>query len=461
MTIHLDSQARLPQCAELRSSLRHAGLAGAFAGVSALRSAVGSPGPRSGSCAELRRLFGHAGLSGVFAGVSAPPSAVGFLGARLDSGRIGSVASNRSFDQCAQPLQHAGDILGGDELLEDNAVQREPDQVAQALIVHPKALQLHGDGVAVGLIVAVCQRAQFRSATGLEQEFVLERLNPGIAVGKRLDTDCELVDCERRAEHVRSAQTRVDRELHRLRDEVITGSEVVPDQGMGDAGFGRNRAVGERSQPALGDDGDRCPQKCDTSRNLVHGFERTQSSAGGRSRRVCCGWYSRWTMKVTIRPILEREVAQLDDFLYLAIHQPDPARPIPRSVLDAPEVAAYTKDWGAPDDRCLVAVADGPILGAVWTRILAGAVRGYGNIDAETPEFTISVRSEHRGKGIGTRLMQRMLEVLAEQGYRQASLSVQKSNPALSLYERFGFRRTADHKGELIMVRSLSTSTDE
>lgn len=103
-------------------------------------------------------------------------------------------------------------------------------------------------------------------------------------------------------------------------------------------------------------------------------------------------------LDTTIRPLEASEVAQLADFLYLAIHQPDPDNLIPRSVLIVPEVAAYIEAWGKPDDVCLVAVKEQRLIGAVWTRIIVGAVRGNGHIDALTPEFSVSVLPVCRGE---------------------------------------------------------------
>jgi GNAT superfamily N-acetyltransferase len=39
-------------------------------------------------------------------------------------------------------------------------------------------------------------------------------------------------------------------------------------------------------------------------------------------------------------------------------------------------------------------------------------------VDGDTPSFAISLYKEYRGKGIGTELMRRMLELLKAQGYR-------------------------------------------
>ena len=88
------------------------------------------------------------------------------------------------------------------------------------------------------------------------------------------------------------------------------------------------------------------------------------------------------------------------------------------------------------------------MIGAVWTRIM----KDYGHVDDDTPSLAISLYREHRGKGIGTALMQRMLDLLKEQGYRQASLAVQKANYAVRMYEKLGFRVVDENSEEYIMV---------
>lgn len=51
---------------------------------------------------------------------------------------------------------------------------------------------------------------------------------------------------------------------------------------------------------------------------------------------------------------------------------------------------------------------------------------GYGSIDEDTVEFAISVFDKYQKMGIGTALMNRMLEHLKEMNYPKASLAVQK-----------------------------------
>jgi ribosomal protein S18 acetylase RimI-like enzyme len=102
----------------------------------------------------------------------------------------------------------------------------------------------------------------------------------------------------------------------------------------------------------------------------------------------------------------------------------------------------YAKGWGRSGDLGIAAFTNGtgePV-GAAWLRVLVGADRGDGYIDDETPELAVGVIPGHRGRGVGTELLQRLLE--AARGLIPAvSLTVRDSSPSIRLYERFGFRR--------------------
>ena len=153
-----------------------------------------------------------------------------------------------------------------------------------------------------------------------------------------------------------------------------------------------------------------------------------------------------------IREIKETEYELLNDFLYEAIFIPEGAEPPDRSVIDLPELRVYTENFGMNDsDKCLVAEAGGKVVGAVWARIMDD----YGHIDDETPSLAISLYPEYRGQGIGTDLMRHMLFTLKSMGFRQASLSVQKANYAVRMYQRLGFRVLRENDEEYIMVINL------
>lgn len=161
-------------------------------------------------------------------------------------------------------------------------------------------------------------------------------------------------------------------------------------------------------------------------------------------------------MDYLIRDMRPNEYSQLEEFLYLAIYVPEGFEgEVPRSVIyDDPKCRAAFEGFGVlPDDRALVAEVDGAVVGACWVR----TTDEYGHVDEDTPSFSISVREEFRGQGIGTALMSRMIDELKSAGYARASLSVQKENPACRLYGRLGFRIVGDgaDESEWLMVREL------
>lgn len=154
----------------------------------------------------------------------------------------------------------------------------------------------------------------------------------------------------------------------------------------------------------------------------------------------------------SIRDIRPEEIPVLNDFLYEAIFIPEGVPAPPRSIIRNEDLQVYVRDFGKlPDDRCLVAEVDGKIVGAVWTRIMDD----YGHIDNQTPSLAISLYKEYRGRGIGTELLSRMLERLRAEGYKSVSLSVQKANYALRMYERAGFVTVEDKGEEALMVCNL------
>ncbi len=158
----------------------------------------------------------------------------------------------------------------------------------------------------------------------------------------------------------------------------------------------------------------------------------------------------------TIRNIDSSEIHVLNNFLYEAIFQEDMDNPLPKDVITTPELQVYIKDFGKETDYCLVAEYEKDIVGCVWTRILAGEIKGYGYIDENTPEFAISVLKNYRGYGIGTSLMQAMLKLLQAEGYKKTSLAVQKENYAYKMYEKIGFKIVREHEEEFLMVYDLN-----
>ncbi len=125
-----------------------------------------------------------------------------------------------------------------------------------------------------------------------------------------------------------------------------------------------------------------------------------------------------------------------------------------QSVLARPEVAHYVRGWPWPGDLGVVA-EDGPMVGAAWVRLLPEHDRGYGFVDAETPELSIGVVSTHRGRGIGSLLLKALMVSARAQRHEALSLSVEPDNPARRLYERCGFQVVGTVDGSLTMLLFL------
>lgn len=153
-----------------------------------------------------------------------------------------------------------------------------------------------------------------------------------------------------------------------------------------------------------------------------------------------------------IRKIEKNEYELLNIFLYEAIFIPIGMEKPPEDIIKNKELQVYVEDFGTnKDDNCLVAEYKNKIIGACWTRIM----NDYGHIDNETPSFAISLYEEYRGKGIGTDLMLKMLELLKQKGYKKASLAVQKENYAVKMYKKVGFEIIDENDEEYIMICKL------
>lgn len=155
---------------------------------------------------------------------------------------------------------------------------------------------------------------------------------------------------------------------------------------------------------------------------------------------------------MTIREMKTEEYPLLDDFLYEAIYIPEGGELPPRAVIEEPELQVYVEGFGSgEDDKAVAAEIDGKVVGAAWARIM----NDYGHVDDETPSLAISMYTEFRGQGIGTALMQKLLEILKDCGYEKVSLSVQKENYAVKMYKKTGFEVVEEKGEEYIMICQL------
>lgn len=121
--------------------------------------------------------------------------------------------------------------------------------------------------------------------------------------------------------------------------------------------------------------------------------------------------------------------------IYVAPGEPAPAR----ELLNKPEIKQYYENIDYDNEIGYVAyeVERKTRVGLVMARLLPN---GYGFVHTDIRELTLVVDEAQRGMQIGTRL----LDVLLDNVQEPVSLSVNKDNPVVRLYERSGFRKMGE-----------------
>lgn len=156
-----------------------------------------------------------------------------------------------------------------------------------------------------------------------------------------------------------------------------------------------------------------------------------------------------------IREIDKSEIKYLDKFLYEAIYIPEGQEKPDREIIKLPELSIYINNFGKRDDICFVAELEGKLIGAIWTRIFTETECGYGYVNSKTPELSMSVLKDYQQKGVGTKLLKIMIDKLIQCDYEQVSLSVDKLNYALRLYQKFGFVILNSEEKSVTMIKKL------
>ena len=158
-----------------------------------------------------------------------------------------------------------------------------------------------------------------------------------------------------------------------------------------------------------------------------------------------------------IRDLRPDETSFLRDMLYTALAwRPNVELPPREWVLEHPQVAPFHTAWGRGGDVGLVAEEDSTPIGLAWYRFFTEEEHGEGYVDEKTPEVAVAVVDGHRGKGIGTALMEAIHARARADGVDRISLSVDHDNPARHLYERLGYVALAADEDDDRMVLELA-----
>ncbi|WP_078553025.1 GNAT family N-acetyltransferase [Bacillus alkalicellulosilyticus] len=152
----------------------------------------------------------------------------------------------------------------------------------------------------------------------------------------------------------------------------------------------------------------------------------------------------------------EVELEFLSDMFYEAIHILE-NKPPKEELLDLPHIKKYSQNWGRKGDNAILAFTNENLpVGAAWFRLFTEDNKGYGYVDANTPELGIAVKKDARGKGVGKLLMKELFELALQDGFSSLSLSVDPLNKeAVQLYERLGFVQYGLNGTSVTMVYSL------
>ena len=125
----------------------------------------------------------------------------------------------------------------------------------------------------------------------------------------------------------------------------------------------------------------------------------------------------------------------------------EPMHPGDLEAVAAVEAEAFAEPWSQELFTCEIAQQSRVYFVA---KDAAGAVCGYGGIMVTGPDahvVTLAVAVPYRERGLGSRLMMRLITAAAERGVHHLTLEVRDSNKAAQeLYRKFGFERAGVRK---------------
>ena len=154
-------------------------------------------------------------------------------------------------------------------------------------------------------------------------------------------------------------------------------------------------------------------------------------------------------MDYVIQPLTPADELVLWEMLYQALRTQEDTPP--RDIVRQPEYARHVEGWGRAGDTGFVAYdaeKRDELLGAVWFRLPPGE-----GAEAATPELAFAVKSGHRKRGIGAALLTQLVK--ANPQCNAVSMRATAKNPAVRLYERFGFKIVEQSERAVTMRREI------
>ena len=156
-------------------------------------------------------------------------------------------------------------------------------------------------------------------------------------------------------------------------------------------------------------------------------------------------------MDYVIRPLTVADEPILWEMLYQALQTSEGAPP--RDIVRQPQFARHAEGWGRDGDIGFVAYdtkQKDKLLGAVWLRLATADQRDESKV---TPELAFAVKSGLRRRGIGAALLTQLVK--ASPQLSTIAISAPANNPAVRLYERFGFKIVRQSERGVTMRREV------
>lgn len=124
-----------------------------------------------------------------------------------------------------------------------------------------------------------------------------------------------------------------------------------------------------------------------------------------------------------------------------------------------PEISHYFTSFPSGRDFGLAHQDDYAVRAVAWLVFFPAEAPGYGFIDEDTPDLSITAFDGHRGQGIGSTLFAELIRQARSRGLTGISLSVEDGNNARHLYARSGFRVAGRNGNSDTMFFSLLPDT--
>ena len=121
-----------------------------------------------------------------------------------------------------------------------------------------------------------------------------------------------------------------------------------------------------------------------------------------------------------------------------------------------PDTGKMMAGWGERDgDTAVVATINSTPVGAAWYRFWTDSDPVGGYVEENTPVLAIAVHRAYRHQGIGTKMVEWLIDYASKHSIQRISLNVSKDNYAINLYRQQGFQEYADKGDAFTMVREI------